>query len=153
MGVSPDFVALVVLAVLGAGAYFGLWERLGLKNRTVASAAAELDIANTTIDRLRHERNQAREQARQLEATRSLEPVLAQLSASAEIEKQVLDRLVHHNGSFAHMEASMKELIATIREERQRARAEGQEMVESLKLLTGFLAGLAELPTASKGTN
>lgn len=124
---SPDAIALAAVAVLYLANALGLLERLGVR-RTAADAAAELDIANRTIDRLRKERNQEHDRAQQLESTHSLTPVLAQLEAHATLQQQVLDRLVHHNGSFAHMEASMKELV------------------ESLKLLTGFIAGIVELP-------
>lgn len=124
---SPDFFALVLVAAVYGLDRFGLLDRW--KTKSSADAAAELAIANRAIDRLRHERNQARDHAGKLEATRSLEPVLAQLEANAQLQKDVLERLVHHNGSFAHMESSMKELV------------------ESLKLLTGFIAGVVELPT------
>jgi len=128
MSVSPDFVALCVIGAIILANNLGLLERLGVKPQANAEAAAEIAIKDQTIERLRTERNRAREAATQLEATRSIEPVLEQLHANAALQKDVLDRLVHHNGSFAHMEASMKELV------------------ESLKLLTGFIAGIVELP-------
>lgn len=126
--VSPEFiVAVVVGLVIALERYTTLLDRF--KKKSPADAAAELSIASTTIQRLRAERNRALEIAAALEKTRSFEPVLAQLEANAELQKQVLDRLVHHNGSFAHMEASM------------------QELVKSLQLLSGFIAGVVELPT------
>jgi hypothetical protein len=125
--VNPTFIALVVgLTVAALERFTTVLDRF--KKKSTVDAAAELAIANITIERLRHERNQAREEKLALETVRFVEPVLTQLQANAELQKDVLDRLVHHNGSFAHMEASMKELV------------------ESLKLLTGFIAGVVELP-------
>lgn len=132
MHVSPDFVALCVVGVIILGNYLGLLDRLGIRNKSATDAAAELAIREATIERLVGERDKARAEKAELAATRSLEPVLAQLQAHADLQKQVLDRLVHHNGSFAHMETSMRELV------------------ESIRLLTGFVAGVLELPQKEK---
>lgn len=126
MHVTPEFFALCVVALVAGLDRFGLLDRW--KKKSAADAAAELAIAGETIRRIRAERNQAIEVARKLEQTRSLEPVLEQLHANAELQAQVLDRLVHHNGSFAHME----EALST--------------MGEGLKLVTGFIAGVVDLP-------
>lgn len=111
--------ALLVVALV-----YGL-DRFGYlpKRRTSSEAAAELDINARTIDRLSVDLNHAREQLLALEKTRSLEPVLTQLRQNAELQAQVLDRLVHHNGSFAHMERSLREIS------------------EGFKLMTGYIAG------------
>lgn len=127
--ISPDFVALVIAATIYALDRFGFLDRF--KKKSASDAAAELAIANQTIERLRAERNHGREVNMRLEQTRSLEPVLAQLETNATLQEQVLERLVHHNGSFAHMEAAMNTLV------------------ESLKLLTGFIAGVVEFPPSA----
>lgn len=129
---TPEFIALCIVGVVVGLDRFGVLDRF--KKKSAVDAAGELAIAERTIERLREERNQARNERRRLEQTRSLEPVLEQLSENAKLQAQVLDRLVHHNGSFRHMEESLSEIH------------------EGLRLLTGFIAGLVELPmTPSKG--
>lgn len=129
--VTPGWVAaVIVLTVAALERYTTVLDRF--KKQTTADAVAEISLKDQTITRLRHERNQAREEKQALETVRFVEPVLSQLQANAALQKDVLDRLVHHNGSFAHMESSMKELV------------------ESLKLLTGFIAGIVDLPQREK---
>lgn len=123
---SPEFIGLCVAGVFVALDRFGVLDRF--KKKSPADAAAELAIAAETIRRLRDERNQALNVAAKLEQTRSLEPVLEQLHANAELQAQVLDRLIHHNGSFKHMEVSLGAIA------------------EGLKLVTGFIVGVADLP-------
>ena len=132
MHVTSDFVAVCVVGAVYLANILGLLDRLGIKNRSATEAAAELAIREATIERLVGERDKARDETNTLAATRSLEPIISQLAANAELEKQVLDRLVHHNGSFAHMEASMRELH------------------EGLKMLTAFIAAALDLPQKEK---
>jgi len=103
---SPDAVAVVVVGVVYFADRFGLLDRLGLR-RTAQEAAAELEIRQQAIDRLRAERNEAREKVLKLERTHSLEPILDQMHANATLASEILDRLVHHNGAFAQMEKSL----------------------------------------------
>jgi hypothetical protein len=125
--VSPDaVVAVVVGSVIALERYTPLLDRF--KKKSAADAAAELAIADQTIHRLRDERNQALEVARELRGKTSLEPVIDQLAANAELQAQVLDRLIHHNGSFKHIEESLGEVR------------------KGLQMLTGFIAGVVELP-------
>jgi hypothetical protein len=65
----------------------------------------------------------------ELRATRTMEPILRLLQSNAQVQGQVLDRLVHHNGSFKHMEESFGEIH------------------EALRLLTGFITGITDIPT------
>lgn len=123
---SPDFVALCAVAVVFMLDRFSLLDRF--KRKTVAESAAELTIAGSTINRLRSERNGALETVKRLEQTRSLEPVLEQLHQNAQLQAQVLERLVHHNGAFKHMEESL------------------HLIVEGMKALTGTIAELHDLP-------
>lgn len=123
---SPDFVALCAVAVVFMLDRFSLLDRF--KRKTVAESAAELTIAGSTIERLRGERNRALEAVRLLEQTRSLEPVLEQLHQNAQLQAQVLERLVHHNGAFKHMEESLRLIV------------------EGMKALTGTIAELHDLP-------
>lgn len=126
MHVSPEFIGLCVVAVVAALDRYGLLDRF--KKKSAVDAAGELAIAERTIERLRDERNQARVERQKLAETRSLEPVLEQLNENAKLQAEVLDRLIHHNGSFKHMEESMGEIR------------------EGLRILTGFIAGVAEIP-------
>lgn len=115
---------LTAAALLVVGVIYAL-DRFGYlpKKRSSSEAAAELEINARTIERLRVERNHAREQLHALEQTRSLEPLLDRIEHMADLESQVLDRLVAHNGSFKHMETSLREIA------------------EGFKLMTGYIAG------------
>jgi DNA-binding Xre family transcriptional regulator len=127
MHVTPEFVAAaVVAAIVMLDRYTTLLDRF--KKKSASDAAAELAISEQTISRLRDERNKALRAAQKLEQTRSLEPILEQLHANAELQASVLDRLIHHNGSFKHIEESLAEIR------------------EGLRLMTGFIAGVVELP-------
>lgn len=127
MHVSPDaVVAVVVGSVIALERYTPLLDRF--KRKSAADAAAELAISEQTIHRLRIERNQALATARELRGKTSLEPVIEQLQTNAELQAQVLDRLIHHNGSFKHLEESLGEVR------------------EGLRMLTGFIAGVVEIP-------
>lgn len=125
-------IAGVVLLVLNQ---LGVLDWLGLKRKSAADAAAELEVSDRLAKRLRDERNHAREEVAQLALQRTNEPVLellravaAQIEANADAQTQVIDRLAKHNGSFAHMEAS----LGTIS--------------EGLKALMGTIAELHGLP-------
>jgi hypothetical protein len=113
---NPTSIAVVVVAVIYLANAVGLLDRLGVKSRSASEADAEIAIRDRTIDRL------AARNA-ELEATHSMTPVLEQLHQNAGLQAEVLDRLVHHNGSFRHMETSLREIA------------------EGFKLMTGFIAG------------
>lgn len=130
-------IAIVAVVIFWA-------DRMGWlpSKQSPADAAGELSIAEKTIARLRHERNLEHERAEKLSQERTNEPVIlllheisAQLAetAKAQVENaraqaQVIDRLAKHNGSFAHMETGLGEVI------------------ESMRTLTGLIAELHDLP-------
>jgi chromosome segregation ATPase len=87
----------------------GLLERLGLVKPKTADALDELQIADRTIERLRSELAEVRAQKVELEKE-ALAPILELMKQNAEANKQVLDRLAHHNGSFRHVEQSLREV-------------------------------------------
>lgn len=136
MNLSPDFFALVVVAVVYMLDRLGMLDRF--KRRSAADAAGELAIAEHTIARLRTERNEALQNAQQLQQTRSLEPILAALHANTELQAQVLDRLSHHNGSFKEMHEGMEEIRTSL-----------HLVTEGLRVVTGFIA--AELGEGRTG--
>lgn len=126
-------VAIVFALVIVGLDRFGLLD--WIKPKSASDAEAELQIADRTIDRLRHERNEAITRANQLALERTNEPVLEvlsriadQLAQSADSQSDVLDRLARHNGSFAHMEASLG------------------VVADGLKALMGTIAELHDLP-------
>lgn len=123
---SAEFVALVVVAALYLANSLGLLEAVGLKKKGSADAASELLIADRTNKRLADENRELRTAKIQLEQE-ALSPILTALHQNAELQGQVLDRLVHHNGSFKHMETALG------------------EMAQGMKLLTGLIAGLHDL--------
>lgn len=118
---------LVELGAIVAVALVYALDRFGYlpKRRTTEEAAAELKIKDQTIVRLRRERNEARDEKAVLVNVRFVEPVLAQMQDNAKLQAEVLDRLIHHNGSFKHMEESLGHIE------------------EGLKMLTGFIAEVA----------
>lgn len=87
----------------------GLLERLRLVRPKAADAIDELQIADRTIARLRSELAEVRAQKVELEKE-ALAPILELMKQNAEANKQVLDRLAHHNGSFRHVEESLREV-------------------------------------------
>ena len=113
-------------AVIGAAVFLllerlGILERLGLVRGSAVDASAEIQIQEHTIARLRAERNAAEARAGALAQTRSLEPIIAQVSSVAEqlaenskISSQILDRLAEHNGSFAEMHRSLQAISAAL---------------------------------------
>lgn len=128
MTVTPEFVALVVVGIIVGLDRFGLLDRF--KRRTAVDSVGELAIADRKIRRLESQVAEMRAQKVEL-VEGALRPVLEQLGENARLQAQVLDRLVYHNGSFRHMERALGEIH------------------EGLKMLTGFIAGIAELPTSS----
>lgn len=107
---AEAWAVLAALAIVAIERYTSLFERLGLKSKSPTDAAAELAIAEHTIDRLREERNKARDAARELAAKTNLEPVLEQLGENARLQAAVLERLAQHNGSFEHMRESLESI-------------------------------------------
>jgi hypothetical protein len=126
--VNPTTIAVTVVAVLYLLNALGLLDRLGFKTRSAQDADAEISIRDRAIDRLHGELASVNARNAELEASRSMTPVLEQLKQSSELQAQVLDRLVHHNGSFRHMETSLREIA------------------EGFKLMTGFIAGAVGVP-------
>lgn len=128
-------VIAVIVGVFIVLDRIGLLERLKLTRPSASAAVSELDLADRTIERLRGERNEARDKAAQLALERTNEPVLEVLHAIAEqlgqtaaSQVEVLDRLAKHNGSFAHMEQAIADLS------------------EGLKALLGTIAELHNIP-------
>lgn len=134
---SADLNTITVAVV--AACYFanvlGLLEWAKPTKKTATEAAAELSLKEQTIERLRRERNEARDEKAALANVQFIEPILTQLHENARLQSEVLDRLVHHNGSFKHMETSLREIA------------------EGLKLATGFIAGLVDLPLRHQPPN
>jgi hypothetical protein len=116
--------AVVIVGVAKVLDWFG-WLP---KKKTAADAAGELEIADRRVVRLESQLADLKAQNAKLEATRSLEPLLALIQTNGEQQAQILDRLIHHNGSFRHMERSLGQVH------------------ESLKMLAGFIAGVADVP-------
>jgi len=129
---NPTSIALTVVAILYLANALNLLDRLGVKSRTASEADAEIAIRDRTIDRLHDELTHVSARNAELEASRSMTPVLEQLQQNAGLQAQVLDRLVHHNGSFRHMETSLREIS------------------EGFKLMTGFIAGAVGVKTSDE---
>jgi hypothetical protein len=133
MHATPEFIAAVIFAVgVLLDRYTTLLDRF--KKKTPVDAGAELAIADRKIERLEAQVSELR--AQKLELVESaLHPVLEQLAENARLQSeasktngQILERLIHHNGSFKHVEDTLGHID------------------ESFKLMTGFIAGLVELP-------
>jgi hypothetical protein len=112
--------ALAFVALLYALDRFGYLP----KKKTPADSVAELEIRDMKIERLETE----------IAEWKANKPLLELLKQIAETNSHVMDRLVHHNGSFKHMEESLREIG------------------EGLKLITGFIAGVLEIPVKEKNT-
>lgn len=128
---TATIIAIVIGSFYGLDR-IGILERLGIVRPSASVAATELEISDRALER-------AKARIHELEATRSLEPILAQITAvsqqigaNAQIQSDVLDRLVHHNGSFAAMEKSLG------------------HVEHSLGLLSGFIVGIAPPSTNSQ---
>lgn len=132
--VSPDVIAVAVVAgVVAIDRYTPLFDRF--KPKTSADAAAELQIAEHTIARVRAERDAALSRAEQLEQTRSLEPLIKLVGEVSEAQRMTLEKLSHFNGALTRQEASL-----------EAARVGLEEATEGLRLVVGLLIGTAEVP-------
>ena len=95
---------LVVSAVVVAAAIVMGLQRLGwLPQGPTATASAR------RADEAEKELSAVLDELVALRATRSLEPILAQLAMSAEIQSQILDRLVSFNGALKATNAGLEE--------------------------------------------
>lgn len=117
---STTIVASII-AVIFALDKLGFLERLGLVRPSAGVAASELEIADRALTRKDHDLGIAHARIRELERTRSQEVVLEQIIGVTKLQSEIFERLVHHNGSFAHVEGSLRVIE------------------ESLKTLSGYI--------------
>lgn len=105
---SIVIVAAVVLAGVSKGLSLLGWNPFVKHHRTSSDMLAELEFKDRQISHLELEKHA-------LERERSLVPVLDALEKNAQLQSKVLDRLAHHNGSFAHMEQAMGHIEESLR--------------------------------------
>lgn len=120
-------IAIIFAAIVVAFDRFGLLERLGVVKPKATEALDELQLSDRKVLRLQDEIAELRAQKVQLEQE-ALSPILELMKTNAELNAQVLQRLKHHNGSFAHMEETM------------------HFVAEGMKALVGTIAELHDIP-------
>lgn len=119
-GFDLDLVSACIIVAAGVLLVFdrvGLLARIGLIRppKRAADYEAELDLADRKNRRLAGDLAAEQERRRQLEQTRSLEPVLALLERVAGGVDQTMEKLAHFNGSLAHTEQGLREATAAMR--------------------------------------
>lgn len=136
-----DIQTIVIAVVAGALYWAG---RMGWlpEKKSVGDAVAELEVADRRNARLQIDLEAAVARAKVLEDARLSKPVLDALAENTKLQAQstklngeILARLAAHNGSFAHMEETMKESAQGMR-----------DVVASIQTLAGLIAELHDLP-------
>lgn len=131
--INPTFIALVIAMTIAAlERYTTLLDRF--KKTSAVDAASELLIADRLNARKDAQIAELRAQKIKLEQE-ALSPILEQLRQNAELQAQVLDRLITNNGSFQHMQEAMAEIT------------------KGLQVVVGFITELHDIPLNLKGAS
>ena len=137
-------IAILAAALILTLDRFGLLERFGLvvKPKSTGDFESELKLADRKLVRLEAEHAALQVKADTLEKERSITPVLTTVAVvldlveqSAHTQNKVLDKLVDFNGTLARLAEGLRE-----------ATEAQHTSTEALKLVTGLVIGVNDLP-------